>query len=69
MGNFLSDGELQILLSADKLNLWLKIFLELKKNGDGTHQSFHLSGHTFRFRWTVQDLDVFLVNSQIRLWQ
>ena len=24
-------------------------------------QSFHLSGHTFRFRWTVQDLEVFLV--------
>ena len=24
-------------------------------------ESFHLSGHTFRFRWTVQDLEVFLV--------
>ena len=23
--------------------------------------SFHLSGHTFRFRWIVQDLEVFLV--------
>ena len=22
--------------------------------------SFHLSGHTFSFRWTVQDLEVFL---------
>ena len=22
-------------------------------------ESFHLSGHTFRFRWTVQDLEVF----------
>ena len=26
-------------------------------------ESFHLSGHTFRFRWTVQDLEVFLVQS------
>ena len=26
-------------------------------------ESFHLSGHTFRFRWTVQDLEVFLVSS------
>ena len=25
--------------------------------------SFHLSGHTFRFCWTVQDLEVFLVQS------
>ena len=24
-------------------------------------ESFHLSDHTFRFRWTVQDLEVFLV--------
>ena len=24
-------------------------------------ESFHLSGHTFMFRWTVQDLEVFLV--------
>ena len=24
------------------------------------NESFHLSGHTFRFRWTVQDLEVFL---------
>ena len=24
-------------------------------------ESFHLSGHTFRFCWTVQDLEVFLV--------
>ena len=24
-------------------------------------ESFHLSGHTFRFRWMVQDLEVFLV--------
>ena len=23
-------------------------------------ESFHLSGHTFRFRWTVQDLEVWL---------
>ena len=23
-------------------------------------ESFHLSGHTFRFRWTVLDLEVFL---------
>ena len=23
-------------------------------------ESFHLSGHTFRFCWTVQDLEVFL---------
>ena len=29
----------------------LKVFIE----------SFRLSGHTFRFRWTVQDLEVFLV--------
>ena len=26
-------------------------------------ESFHLSGHTFRFHWTVQDLEVFLVYS------
>ena len=26
-------------------------------------ESFHLSGHTFRFRWMVQDLEVFLVES------
>ena len=26
-------------------------------------KSFHLSGHTFRFHWTVQDLEVFLVQS------
>ena len=26
-------------------------------------ESFHLSGHTFRFRWTVQDLEAFLVQS------
>ena len=26
-------------------------------------KSFHLSGHTFRFCWTVQDLEVFLVKS------
>ena len=31
-------------------------------------ESFRLSGHTFRFRWTVQELDIFLF-SQIRLWQ
>ena len=24
-------------------------------------ESFHLSGHTFSFRWTVQDLGVLLV--------
>ena len=30
---------------------------------------FHLSGHTFRFPWTVQDLQNVLVISQIRLWQ
>ena len=24
-------------------------------------ESFHLNGDTFRFRWTVQDLEVFLV--------
>ena len=24
-------------------------------------ESLHLNGHTFRFRWTVQDLEVFLV--------
>ena len=24
-------------------------------------KSFHLSGHTFRFRWTVQDLEVSLL--------
>ena len=24
-------------------------------------KSFHLSGHTFRILWTVQDLEVFLV--------
>ena len=24
-------------------------------------ESFHLSGHTFMFRWPVQDLEVFLV--------
>ena len=24
-------------------------------------ESFHLSVHTFRFHWTVQDLEVFLV--------
>ena len=24
-------------------------------------ESFHLSGHTFRFHWTVQDLEVFMV--------
>ena len=24
-------------------------------------ENFRLSGHTFRFRWTVQDLEVFLV--------
>ena len=24
-------------------------------------ESFHLSGHTFRFDWTVQELVVFLV--------
>ena len=26
-------------------------------------QSFHLSGHTFKFRWTFQDFEVFLVQS------
>ena len=30
-------------------------------------ESFHLSGHTFRFRWTVQDLEVFLVSSNLPL--
>ena len=24
-------------------------------------ESFHLSGHTFRFRWTVQDLEYSLL--------
>ena len=24
-------------------------------------ESFHLNGHTFRFRWIVQDLEVFVV--------
>ena len=24
-------------------------------------ESFHLSGHTFRFRWTVHDVGVFLI--------
>ena len=33
----------------------------------GLIESFHLSGHTFRFHWTVQDLEIFLVNSQICL--
>ena len=28
---------------------------------ESTHREFHLGGHTFRFRWTVQDLEVFLV--------
>ena len=26
---------------------------------ESTLRNFHLSGHTFRFRWTVQDLEVF----------
>ena len=30
-------------------------------------KSFHLSGHTFQFRWTVQDLEVFLVQSNSSL--
>ena len=30
-------------------------------------ESFHLSGHTFRFRWMVQDLEVFLVWSHLPL--
>ena len=30
----------------------------------GLIESFHLSGHTFRFHWTVQDLEVFLVQSK-----
>ena len=24
-------------------------------------ERFHLSGHTVRFRWTIQELEVFLV--------
>ena len=28
-------------------------------------KSFHLSGHTFRFRWTVQDLEVFLATERV----
>ena len=32
-------------------------------------KSFHLSGHTFRFCWTVQDFEVFLVYSKIHLMQ
>ena len=31
-------------------------------------RNFHLSGHTFIFRWMVQDLEVFWF-SQIGLWQ
>ena len=38
---------------------------KIGKNTNAEHhhalESFHLSGHTFRFRWTVQDLEVFLV--------
>ena len=26
-------------------------------------KNFHLSGHTFRFHWMVQDLEVFMVHS------
>ena len=30
-------------------------------------ESFHLSGHSFRFRWAVQDLGVFLLYSNSSL--
>ena len=30
-------------------------------------ERFHLSGHTLRFHWTVQDLEVFLVWSNLSL--
>ena len=31
-------------------------------------KSFHLSGYTFSFGWTVQDLEQFSWFSQIRIW-
>ena len=40
-----------------------------QQQGEHRHQKvfIDLSGHTFRFRWTVQDLDVFLVQSNSSL--
>ena len=55
-------------LSAQMKHKNCKIMNSVQQQREHYHQkvlieSFHLSGHTFRFRWAVQDLGVFMVQS------